>query len=140
MPPRRAHVTRSTCRLPIVAGFASHIDRTSLFRIGNFTAWFDLAHALRHPKGAYRVARGPSPQGVERPIAHCAWYDLEQAGRISHVRWDERSQLPLLIAGEGGRTVWRVTKLEPVAIAPEVFRYDVRDFAVSDASQDIQRD
>ena len=33
----------------------TQIDRTNLYRIGNFTDWFDLAHGLKHPKGTYRV-------------------------------------------------------------------------------------
>ena len=36
----------------------TRIDRTNLYRIGNFTDWFDLAHGLKHPMGEYRVAQG----------------------------------------------------------------------------------
>jgi hypothetical protein len=31
------------------------IDRSNLYRIGNFTDWYDLGHGLRHPKGAYTL-------------------------------------------------------------------------------------
>lgn len=29
----------------------TRVSRTNLYRLGNFTDWFDLSHALRHPKG-----------------------------------------------------------------------------------------
>lgn len=43
------------------------IDRTNLYRIGNFTDWFDLAHGLRHPKGEYKLAKAAAPDGRRRP-------------------------------------------------------------------------
>ena len=40
----------------------TRIDRTNLYRIGEFTDWFDLAHGLRHPRGDY----APGQNGLRR--------------------------------------------------------------------------
>ena len=118
----------------------TRIDRTNLFRIGNFTDWFDLAHALKHPRGDYSLAAAAAPQGAGQPMGACSWFDLEQQGRISHICWSAKAQLPLAIVNAQGRTVWRVTKLEPGRIAPETFRFDARQFIVNNANEDIERD
>ena len=117
------------------------IDRTNLFRIGNFTDWFDLAHALRHPRGEYALRRAAAaPSGAPRAVGACLWYDLEQQGRTSHICWSPRAQLPLLVVAGDGRAVWRVTKIEAGRIAPGVFRVNARNFVVNNANEDIERD
>ena len=118
----------------------TRIDRTNLFRIGNFTEWFDLAHGLRHPRGEYKLAMGHEPAGAERTIAKCRWFDLEQNGRTSHICWSAQAQLPLAIVDGQGATVWNVTKLEAARIPPATFDIDSRGFVVNDANEDIQRD
>ena len=64
------------------------IERTNLYRVGNFTDWFDLTHGLRHPKGAYRLTAGSSPARMPASIAACTWYDLAEGGRTTHICWD----------------------------------------------------
>lgn len=118
----------------------TRVDRTNLFRIGNFTDWFDIAHALKHPRGNYTLTTASAPQKAGRPIGACAWYDLEQDGRTSHICWSRKAQLPLSIVDAEGRTVWRVTKLEPGRIAPSLFKIDTRDYVVNNANEDIERD
>lgn len=118
----------------------TRIDRTNLYRIGNFTDWFDLAHALKHPKSQYTLVKAAAPGGAQRPIAPCTWYDLGQQGRTSHVCWSTRSQLPLAIVDDAGTTVWRVTRLAAGRIAPGTFRVDTRDYVVNDANRDIEHD
>lgn len=118
----------------------TRIDRTNLFRIGNFTDWFDIAHALKHPKGDYTLAAALAPPGAGRQVGACSWYDLEQQGRASHICWSGKAQLPLAIVDAQGRTVWHVTKLEAGRIAPGTFKIDTREFVVNDANEDIERD
>jgi len=40
-------------------------------------------------------------------VGACAWYGFAQQGRTSHVCWDARTQLPLLIVDDRQHTVWR---------------------------------
>lgn len=119
---------------------ATRIDRSNLYRIGNFTDWFDLAHALRHPKGDYRLVRGSGPVGAPKPLEACSWYLLEQQGMPSQVCWSARSQLPMLIVSGTGETLWRVTSIDRRPIAPPVFAVDDRGFVRNDANEDIERD
>lgn len=118
----------------------TRITRTNLYRLGNFTDWFDLAHALRHPKGDYQLAAGQRPAGVGPAVAPCTWFDLAQQGRTAHICWSARAQLPLRIVDAGGRTVWNVTRLDLGPVADTVFRIDARDYVQVDANQDMERD
>jgi hypothetical protein len=116
------------------------IDRDNLYRIGNFTDWFDLGHALRHPAGEYRLVRAGAPAGGETPAEPCTWYELTQSGRLTHVCWSTTSRLPMLIQAQDGRTVWRVTKVDHKPIAAAAFRIRDDGFIRTDANQDIERD
>lgn len=118
----------------------TRIDRSNLYRIGNFTDWFDLAHGLRHPKGEYRLTRARGPQGDPKLIETCTWYTLTQQGRASHMCWSVRSELPLMIVSQGGQVVWRLTQLDRAAIPPGVFVIQDRGFVRNDANEDIERD
>jgi hypothetical protein len=119
---------------------ATRIDRSNLYRIGNFTDWYDMAHALRHPKGDYRLTRVNAPANAVRPVEPCTWYRLEQGGTDSNICWSTRAQLPLLVMTGTGNVVWRVKSLDRRRIAQSVFAIDDRGYVRNDANEDIERD
>ena len=117
------------------------IDRTNLYRIGDFTDWFDLAHGLRHPRGNYRLSRSVRPsEGGRRPIRPCAWYDLAEGARITHVCWDAADRIPLRIAGAGWETLWEVEAVDRKSISASRFAIDDKGYVRNDASRDIAND
>ena len=118
----------------------TRIDRTSLYRIGAFTDWYDLTHGLRHPRGDYRLVKAAAPPGAPGALRPCAWYDLVEGARRTHVCWDAADRLPLLIAASDGRLVWRVDALDRKAIPSSRFAIDDRGYVHNDADQDIEAD
>ena len=118
----------------------TRIDRTNLYRIGNFTDWFDLAHGLRHPMGEYRVAKAQAPEGAPKAITACQWYDLTEDQRITHICWSAQSRIPLVIQAQDGAVVWRVAALDQKPIPAKTFDIHDEGFIRNDANQDIERD
>lgn len=118
----------------------TRIDRTNLYRIGNFTDWFDLAHGLRHPKGEYHLASAAAPANVPKAVEACKWFDLTQQEHTTHICWSEHSRLPLQIVAEDGRMVWQVKKLDRQALSSEIFVIHDAGFIRNDANQDIEPD
>jgi len=118
----------------------TQIDRTNLYRIGNFTDWFDLAHGLKHPMGEYQLAKTPAPAGAANSIKDCQWYDLTQSNRITHICWSEQSRLPLVIQAQDGNVVWRVAALDMKPIQAKTFVIHDEGFVHNDANQDIEKD
>lgn len=118
----------------------TRIDRTNLYRIGNFTDWFDLAHGLKHPMGEYRLAKAHAPDGAPKVIESCQWYALTQDKRTSHVCWSARSRLPLVMQAQDGEVVWRVANLDRDPISAKIFEVHDEGFIRNDANQDIERD
>ncbi|MGZ5784555.1 MAG: hypothetical protein ACXWJM_01445 [Ramlibacter sp.] len=116
------------------------IDRSNLYRIGNFTDWFDLAHALRHPAGTYALRQAAPPKGAPQAVEACRWYELEQQENSSLICWSARHELPLLIVSRPGEVVWRVTQLDRRSIPADVFTPRDEGFVRNDANQDIERD
>lgn len=118
----------------------TEIDRSKLFRLGNFTDWFELAHALRYPRGAYLLERVAAPAGMDKPLEACDWYRLTQAGRSSAICWSRSARLPLVIASQEGQVVWRVTELRRGPIADAEFEVHAEGFVRNDANGDLERD
>ena len=118
----------------------TRITRDDLYRIGNLTDWFDLAHGLRHPKAAYRLTAIQVPAGASRPLEACRWYALEQSGKTTQVCWSARQHLPMQIVADHAQVVWQVTLVEQAPGPAAVFQ--VRDFGFvkNDAHQDISGD
>lgn len=116
------------------------IDRDNLYRIGNFTDWFDLGHGLRHPKGGYTLAASSAPAAAPQAAGACAWYDLSQEGRTTHVCWSAKDRLPLLMLAQDGKPVWRVTRLDHKPIPAATFAIRDQGFIRNDANADIERD
>ena len=116
------------------------IDRDNLYRIGQFTDWFDLGHGLRHPKGDYRLVPAATPHGAGHPIGACTWLALVQGPQTTHLCWSATAKLPLLIQAADGRTVWRVTSVDHKPIANKVFAIHDEGFIRNDANADIEHD
>lgn len=117
----------------------TRIDRTNLYRLGNFTNWFDLSHGLKHPAGDYRIASASAPENATS-VANCQWYDLSEGERTSHICWSKESRLPLLILAQNGKTVWKITLLERKSIPANTFQIHDEGFVQNDANQDIEND
>ena len=118
----------------------TRIDRTNLYRVGNFTNWFDLGHGLKHPLGDYRVTIGKTPDGAPMPLEACQWYDLNQNVGSTHVCWSARNHLPMLIQAHDGTVLWRVATVDRRPIAAKVFEIRDEGFIRNDANEDIERD
>ena len=116
------------------------IERTNLYRVGNFTDWFDLTHGLRHPKGAYRLTAGGAPTGMPSSASACTWYDLTQGPRTTHVCWDAQHRVPMLIATANAHPVWRIVAIDTAAVPAATFVPDDRGFVKNDADRDIDPD
>ncbi|WP_426265360.1 hypothetical protein [Sphingomonas sp. PWP1-2] len=119
---------------------ATQIDRANLYRVGNFTDWFDLTHGLRHPNGPYTLAAGPAPAGMPRSVAPCAWYRLAEGPRTSSICWDARRRVPLLIAVGDKEPIWRLLEIDTKPAPAGTFTVDTRGFTINDANHDIERD
>jgi len=118
---------------------STRISRESLYRIGAFTDWFDLTHGLRHPKIAYTLTTGAAPAAMPRVPSPCAWYDLVQGGRLTHICWDAQARVSELIVS-AGHLVWRVVALDRKPIAASVFVVDDQGYVHDDADHDIDKD
>jgi hypothetical protein len=116
------------------------VSRTNLYRIGNFTDWFDLGHGLRHPKGAYTLAAAGAPKDAPKPLQSCAWYELKQEGHASRICWSAQYRVPMLIAAEDGSIVWRVTEVDAKPIPAKTFDIHDAGFVYNDANADIEPD
>lgn len=116
------------------------IDRDNLYRIGQFTDWFDLGHGLRHPKGDYRLVPAATPHGAAHAIGACEWVALVRGKQTTHVCWSTTAKLPLLIQAGDGRIVWRVTHVDHKPIPDKVFAIHDAGFVHNDANADIERD
>ena len=118
----------------------TQIDRSNLYRIGNFTDWFDLAHGIRHPKGEYQLVRGKQPEGMPATPEACDWFDLTQGQRTSHICWSGKSKLPLLVRASDGQLVWHITQLERKPVSKKTFEIHDEGYIRNDANQDIEHD
>ena len=119
----------------------TRIDRNNLIRLGHFSDWFDLAHGLRHPIGAYRLAPTSAPAGAPTPAATCRWYALSQGKSTHRICWSTREHLPMVIWSDAiASAVWRVTQVEHRSMGDEVFVPHDTGFVRNDANADIERD
>jgi hypothetical protein len=116
------------------------IDRTNLFRIGNYTEWFDIAHGLRTPRGEYQLIEIDAPPGAPAALEPCGWFELSQNAQVSQICWSAQSRLPMLIVGKDAQLLWRITQVSREPISAQVFRINAPGFVHHDANQDIDRD
>jgi hypothetical protein len=119
----------------------TRIDRDNLIRLGHFSDWFDLAHGLRHPAGAYRLTPAAAPANAPAPMAACRWYALTQGGDTHRICWSERESLPLVIWSDRAATaLWQVTAIERQPIAEATFTPRDAGFVRNDANDDMDKD
>lgn len=116
------------------------IERTNLYRIGHFTDWFSMAHALARPAGQYRLTALKQAPGTDTPVSTCRWYALERGGAVSNVCWSAQLRLPLLIADGSGKTQWRVTSASAAPLPRAAFALHDGGFVHNNANADIQMD
>jgi hypothetical protein len=116
------------------------VGRTSLYRIGNFTDWFDLAHGLKHPVGAYRIVEAQAPHGAPKAAMDCQWYDLSQNNHTTHICWNVGSGLPLVIQAESGEVVWKLVSVDAKPIPAKTFEIHDEGYILNNANEDIVGD
>ncbi|WP_417067061.1 hypothetical protein [Niveibacterium terrae] len=116
------------------------IDRSNLYRVGHFTDWFSLAHALVRPTGSYSLTRSEAPEGAEKPLRSCRWYALSQQAQQSRICWSADLHLPMLITDSKGKTLWQVSRVDLDALGAETFRIRDAGFVRNDANEDISGD
>ncbi len=116
------------------------VGRSNLYRIGSFTDWFDLAHGLRHPAGAYALKGIAAPPGAPAPVQPCSWFELAQNGQTSRICWSTLDHVPMLILSTDGDVVWRIAALDRKPIAPDTFTIRDDGYVRNDADQDIEPD
>lgn len=119
---------------------STRVDRTNLYRLGNFADWFDLGHGLRHPRAGYVLTAGKAPAAMPRVPGSCGWYDLAQQGRTTHICWDRTDRLPLLIVSSEGQLMWRVTAVDLHPIPASDFDVADQGYVRNDADEDIEGD
>lgn len=118
----------------------TRIGRANLYRVGNFSDWFDLSHGLRHPRGDYLIVASTPLQRRPRPVEPCDWYDLKQGPRATHICWSRRVRLPLLIETDDGQVIWRIDAMTVGPIPAAALQIHDQGFVRNDADQDIDRD
>ncbi len=116
------------------------IDRTNLYRIGHFTDWFSMSHALARPTGSYLLTALKTAPSGEKPLSACRWYALNRGGTVSNICWSTELRLPLLIADGGGAVQWRVTAASKQALPATAFALNDAGFVHNDANADIKTD
>lgn len=121
----------------------TQIDRTNLYRIGNFADWYDLAHGLKHPMGEYLLVEAKQAEHNDvQPIKACKWFDLTQQNSMvtSHICWDSQNRIPLIIQNQEGQVIWKVLSLDRNPITAKTFEIHDEGFIKNNANQDIDRD
>ena len=116
------------------------IDRSNLYRIGHFTDWFSLAHALARPSGAYTLTALAAAPAQDQPLSACRWYALRRGAAVSHICWSTALRLPLLITDAAGQTQWKVTSASAQPLPATAFALNDAGFVHNNANADIQSD
>jgi hypothetical protein len=118
----------------------ARVSRTNLYRIGNVTDWFDLAHGLKHPVGSYTIAKTMAPDGASKADKSCQWYDVTQNNHTTHICWNVRDCLPVVIQAESGEVVWKLTSVDTKPISAKTFEIHDEGYIRNDANEDIGGD
>lgn len=116
------------------------VDRTNLYRIGHFTDWFSMAHALTRPASQYQLSLAENPVPEEKPVDTCTWYSLTRNGTESKICWSKKYRLPLLIADANRQVQWRVTSVDVKVVPAAKFQIEDKDFVRNNANEDIHAD
>jgi len=116
------------------------VDRTSLYQVGHFTDWDDLAFGMRRPAGRYRLTALANGGGATTPLAPCRWFALDSDGRRTRICWSREQAFPMLMLDGAGREIWRVTAIDDDASSASLFRPDAQGYIVTNAARDIAGD
>jgi hypothetical protein len=104
-------------------------DRASLYRVGIFSDWKDVAHALSEPRGAYRVVAQDGPP-AQVAVGPCSWSELRLGKPVaptSRVCWSQEWGLPFEIdlRSEGlWETRFSVVEVRAFNSSEAVFAFD----------------
>ena len=118
----------------------TEINRTNLYRIGQFADWNDLAHGLRHPSGSYRIERSAPPPGLPKPSEPCRWYRMADAGGTTHICWGTASRIPMQIVAAENKLVWNVSSSTRSALPSNTFEVSADGYIFNNASKDLETD
>jgi hypothetical protein len=116
------------------------IDRTNLYRIGHFTDWFSLSHALVRPIGPYQLKAMEKHAESETPVSSCHWYSMIHNRIESKICWSTAMRLPLLVIGPNGKVQWRVTDFDSKPVIAVAYQINDQGFVRNDANDDISAD
>lgn len=120
---------------------ASHVSRNSLYKVGSFIDWFDLAHGLRRPVGHYELVRATTPPDVTAPIEDCQWFELHTGTTTDRLCWSARYRIPLVIYSMArSAVVWSVEQVSTRPVSLARFRVDETGFVINNADRDIEQD
>lgn len=118
----------------------TQIDRTNLLRIGHFTDWFSMAHALARPVGGYTLRALPTTAQMPVPVSRCRWYGLTRDGVESRICWSSALHLPLLITDSANQVAWHITKVDRTPLGASHFAISDAGFVHNDANEEIKGD
>lgn len=116
------------------------IERTNLLRIGHFSDWFSMSHALTKPTGPYSLTPLAVAPGSDKALSNCRWYALQRGTTVSNICWSAQWRLPLLIADANGKTQWRVTAVSKSVLPAATFAVNDAGFVHNNANADINSD
>ncbi len=108
-------------------GRAYDVARDSLYRMGSFPEWSQLATMLTRPAGEVRVEAGAE---ASTAAGACRWYEVTRENGRERICWSRAMRLPLMIerweAGAWARAV-TVERAKVERIAATVFhpQFDV---------------
>jgi len=118
----------------------TRVDRSNLYRLGSFVDWFDLAHVVRHPVGAYKVAKAAPAADAPKGGRECQWYALARKDGTTRICWSAPLGLPVVIQGGDGKILWKLTRAESKPISPKIYEIHDAGFVRNDANEDISGD
>ena len=118
----------------------SVVDRDSLYRVGRFTDWQDLAHGLRRPVGRYGVREVSGGNLPAVSAARCRWCARATSAHRTLICWSAAEALPMLILGSDRRPVWRVTALDHRPAPAGLFRPSAPGYVLNNARAEISGD
>ncbi len=100
----------------LVKHTAFDVHRVNLVRVGIFTDRWSVQHLLDRPNTAYTLSR--LGRAEQLSVGRCQWWRIKLAsGAVNEVCWSATLGLPLQLKS-GGRTVFTVTRVQPLTSFP----------------------